>query len=166
MGWKVLGVGIAIAVGVSGCSGGPTEQILNLQKQISLLARQLEDAQKTLNILRETDKNLKQSLDATEAELSRLRAIETFPVAATKDDLSKTLIPVMHREASFSPTPARQNQPQHGEAGFQPTATVSCSQVWMLLGKGKSEQTVAQALQIPTDRVAACEQQVGRGSGR
>ena len=42
-------------------------------------------------------------------------------------------------------------------------ADVSCSQVWKLIGQGKSPEAAARALGVAAVAVHACEQKVGRG---
>ena len=140
------------------------DQVIDLQKQLSLLSRQVEDGHKEITVLQETDKGLRQSLDAAEAEINRLKALETPPPTAAKrtleeEDLTVTPVPMPTRRQpvapalrkSFSTATTQQNK-----------ATISCPQVWALLGQGRSATEAAKALRTTVDRVRSCEQQVGR----
>lgn len=153
-----------------GCGSDHSDQIVDLQKQLTLLSRQVEQDRKEINELRTTDTGLRQSLDAAEAELNRLRALETPPPATAKrplneEDLDVTPVPMPQRRQSFSSEP--QPRKSFSVATAQPQKTaISCSQVWALLGKGRNATDAAKALRTTVDRVRACEQQVGRGRGR
>ena len=85
----VLGVGMVAVTIMVGCGADHSDQIVDLQKQIALLSRQVEETHKDLHVLQETDKNLKQSLDATDAELSRLAALESLPSTMAKEKRRK-----------------------------------------------------------------------------
>jgi len=150
---------------LQGCGSDHSDQIVDFQKQLSLLSRQVEQDRKEINELRAADTGLRQSLDAAEAELNRLKALETPPPTAAKrtlgeEDLTVTQVPMPRRhqpqsQKSFSVATAQQ----------QKTA-ISCSQVWALLGQGKSATDAAKALRTTVDRIRSCEQQVGRSRGR
>jgi len=150
---------------LQGCSADNSEQIVALQKQISLLSRQIEEARRDIGILRETDNNLKQSLDVAEAELNRLKALEVLPASVTKEKAEEVIIPTASDgmpTSRSSPATAAPHSAQLPARQTKPTS-VSCVQVWALLGQGKTEAATAQALRTSLERVRACEQQVGRG---
>ncbi len=161
-----------VAVGtMGGCGGDHTgDQIVELQKQIALLSRQVEETRRDLHILQETDKNLKQSLDATDAELSRLSALETLPATVAKETAEEVILPVAADGLPSSPRPVRtlsmKTQKPKPVATAKVAVPVSCPQVWGLLGKGKSAKQVARTLQTTPEKVKSCEQQVGRGKGQ
>lgn len=152
-------------ISLPGCGVDNSDQIVALQKQIALQSRQLEEVRRDISILRETDNNLKQSLDVAEAELNRLKALEVLPPSVAKEKAEEVIIPTA---SDRMPTP-RSSQSSPGQrpsqmpAGQQETTPVSCIQVWSLLGQGKSETAAAQALHTTLERVRACEKQVGRG---
>ena len=153
---------------LQGCGSDNSEQIVALQKQISLLSRQIEEARKDIGILRETDNNLKQSLDVAEAELNRLKALEVLPPSAVKEKAEEVIIPTASDRMPAprsSPAASGQRSAQLPAGQTKPTSA-SCVQVWALLGQGKTETATAQALHITLERVRACEQQVGRGKAQ
>lgn len=170
MWFRIVALSSLCVMTLQGCGSDHSDQIVDLQKQLSLLSRQVEQDRKEINELRTTDTGLRQSLDAAEAELNRLKALETPPPATAKrplseEDLDVTAVPVPQRRQSFS----SQLQPRKSfsVATAQPQKTApSCSQVWALLGKGKSATDAAKTLRTTVDRVRSCEQQVGRGSVR
>lgn len=161
-----------VAVGtMGGCGGDHTgDQIVELQKQIALLSRQVEETRRDLHILQETDKNLKQSLDATDAELSRLSALESLPATVAKETAEEVILPVAADGLPSSPRPVRtlpmKTQKPKPVATAKVAVPVSCPQVWGLLGKGRSAKQVARTLQTTPEKVKSCEQQVGRGKGQ
>jgi hypothetical protein len=161
----VLGVGMFAMATMAGCGADHSDQIVDLQKQIALLSRQVEETRKDLHILQETDKNLKQSLDATDAELSRLSALESLPSTVAKEKVEEVILPTAaDRRPPMRPLPTGGQKPKPLMEPKQ-TALVSCAQVWGLLGKGKSMAQVARALNTTPEKVKSCEQQVGRGGG-
>jgi hypothetical protein len=172
----VVGMIGFVAVGtMGGCGGDHTgDQIVELQKQIALLSRQVEETRRDLHILQETDKNLKQSLDATDAELSRLSALESLPATVAKETAEEVILPVaadgLPSGLPSSPRPVRtlpmKTQKPKSVATAKVAVPVSCPQVWGLLGKGKSAKQVARTLQTTPEKVKSCEQQVGRGKGQ
>lgn len=168
----VVGMIGFVAVGtMGGCGGDHTgDQIVELQKQIALLSRQVEETRRDLHILQETDKNLKQSLDATDAELSRLSALESLPATVAKETAEEVILPVAADGLSSSPRPVRtlpmKTQKPKPVATAKVAVPVSCPQVWGLLGKGRSAKQVARTLQTTPEKVKSCEQQVGRGKGQ
>src|SRR5688572_15846983 len=138
MGLVVGMVGIVAAGTIGGCGADHPDQIVDLQKQIALLSRQVEETRKDLHILQETDKNLKQSLDATDAELSRLAALESLPATVAKEKAEEVIVPAaVDRLPSVRALPGRE-QKQKSLAMAKKSTTISCAQVWGLLGKGKS----------------------------
>jgi DNA-binding NarL/FixJ family response regulator len=159
-------VGMLVVGTMGGCGTDHSDQIVDLQKQIALLSRQVEETRKDLHILQETDKNLKQSLDATDAELSRLAALESLPSTVAKESAEEVILPTA---ADHLPPdralPMREQKPKSVAASKIP-APVSCAQVWELLGKGKSVTQVARTLNTTPERVKSCERQVGRGKGQ
>ena len=161
----VLGVGMVAVTIMVGCGADHADQIVDLQKQIALLSRQVEESRKDLHILQETDKNLKQSLDATDAELSRLAALESLPATVAKEKAEKVMLPTV--ADGLPPTHVLPTGRQKAKSLMEPTQTalVSCSQVWGLLGKGKPVTQVARALHTTPEKIKSCEQQVGRGGG-
>ena len=164
----VVGMIGFVAVGtMGGCGGDHTgDQIVALQKQIALLSRQVEETRGDLHVLQETDKNLKQSLDATDAELSRLSALESLPATMSREKTEEVILPVA--ADGLPPAralPAKARKPKVVETAQAPTP-VSCPQVWGLLGKGKSAKQVARALRTTPEKVKSCEQQIGRGKGQ
>jgi hypothetical protein len=161
----VFGVGMLAVATMVGCGADHADQIVDLQKQIALLSRQVEETRKDLHILQETDKNLKQSLDATDAELSRLAALEALPATIAKEKTEKVMLPTV--ADGLSPTRALPTEGQKSKSPIEPkqTALVSCAQVWGLLGKGKPVTQVARTLNTTPEKVKSCEQQVGRGGG-
>jgi|GEM_PF-5703440 len=157
-------LGSLLVMVLQGCGADHAEQIIDLQKQLSLLSRQVEQDRKELNDLRTVDTGLRQSLDAAEAEINRLKALETPPPAATKGSLGEealavTPVPMPARRQFLAPTPRKAFPPA---AGQQRNATVSCPQVWALLGQGRSAAGTAKVLRSTVERVRSCEQQVGR----
>ena len=155
-------IGIVAAGTMGGCGADHPDQIVDLQKQIALLSRQVEETRKDLHILRETDKNLKQSLDATDAELSRLAALESLPATVAKEKAEEVILPAaVDRLPSVSAFPVRERKPKSAAMAKKP-AQVSCDQVWGLLGRGKSARQVARTLQTTPEKVKSCERQVGR----
>jgi len=144
------------------------DQIIDLQKQLSLLSRQVEERRKEISVLQETDKSLRQSLDAAEAEINRLKALEVLPPSAAKgslneEDLSVTPVPMPTRRQSLASPPP----PSFSIAtAQQPKATVSCSQVWALLGQGKNTAEAAKTLRTTVERVRSCEQRIGQSRVR
>lgn len=161
----VLGVGMLAVTIMAGCGADHADQIVDLQKQIALLSRQVEEARKDLHILQETDKNLKQSLDATDAELSRLAALESLPATMAKEKTEEVRLPSV--ADGLPPTRVLPTGRQKAKSLIEPkqTALVSCAQVWGLLGKGQTMTQVARALNTTPEKVESCEQQVGRGGG-
>jgi hypothetical protein len=154
---------------LQGCGSDHSTQIVDLQKQLALLSRQVEQDRKEINDLHAFDAGLRQSLDAAEAELNRLKALEIPPPATAakrtfnEEDLEVTQVPVPRRRQPFS-LPAQRS---FSVATAHPqNAVISCSQVWALIGKGKSVTDAAKTLRTSVDRVRSCEQQVGRGRGR
>lgn len=153
---------------LQGCGADHSDQIVDLQKQLSLLSRQVELDRKELNDLRTVDTRLRQSLDAAEAEINRLKALETPPPAVARgsleeEDLAVTPVPMPTRRQFLAPAPRK----PFSIATVRPQKiAISCPQVWALLGQGRSTAEVAKALQATVERVRSCEQQVGRGSGR
>ncbi|MBM4254684.1 MAG: hypothetical protein FJ147_02175 [Deltaproteobacteria bacterium] len=144
------------------------DQIIDLQKQLSLLSRQVEDGRKEITALQETDKGLRQSLDVAEAEINRLKALETLPPSTTKgsleeEDLSVTPVPMPTRRLPLVP----KSRPSFSVATVQKDKTkVSCPQVWALLGQGRNASETAKTLRTNVERVRSCEQQVGRSRVR
>jgi hypothetical protein len=167
--WKVAAVCYLFVMVLQGCGSDHSgDQIIDLQKQLSLLSRQVEEGRKEITALQETDKNLRQSLDAAEAEINRLKALETLPPSATRgsldeEDLTVTPVPMPTQRQPLAPT-ARQSFSI--ATVQQDKATVSCPQVWALLGQGKNAAEAAKLLQTTVERVHSCEQQVGRGRVR
>lgn len=161
----VLGVGMLAAATMAGCGADHADQIVDLQKQIALLSRQVEETGKDLHLLQETDKNLKQSLDATDAELSRLAALESLPSTMAKEKTEEVILPTVADRRP--PTRALPTRGQKAKSLVEPTQTalVSCAQVWGLLGKGKPVIQVARTLNTTPEKVKSCEQQVGRSGG-
>lgn len=155
-------VGIVAAGTMGGCGGNHADQIVDLQKQIALLSRQVEETRKDLQLLQEADKNLKQSLDATDAELSRLAALESLPATVAKEKAEEVILPVaVDGLPSVPASPARAQKPRSVVIA-KPSTPVSCAQVWGLLGKGKSTTHVARTLRTTPEKVKSCERQVGR----
>jgi uncharacterized Ntn-hydrolase superfamily protein len=151
---------------MGGCGGDHSDQIVDLQKQIALLSRQVEETRKDLHILQETDKNLKQSLDATDAELSRLAALESLPATMAKETAEEVILPaVVDRLPSVRTLPVKVPRPK-AVVTAKVAAPASCPQVWGLLGKGKSAKQVARTLQTTPEKVKSCERQVGRSKGQ
>ena len=163
----VVGMIGIVAIGtMGGCGGDHSDQIVDLQKQIALLSRQVEEARKDLHILQETDKNLKQSLDATDAELSRLAALESLPATVSKETAEEIILPVAADGLPFvHALPVKVQKPK-SVVTAKASAPVSCAQVWGLLGKGKPAAQVARTLQTTAEKVKSCEHQVGRGKGQ
>lgn len=164
-------IGFVTVGTMGGCGGDHTgDQIVELQKQIALLSRQVEETRRDLHILQETDKNLKQSLDATDAELSRLSALESLPATVAKETAEEVILPVAADGLPSSPRPVRtlpmKTQKPKPVATAKVAVPVSCPQVWGLLGKGRSAKQVARTLQTTPEKVKSCEQQVGRGKGQ
>lgn len=162
-----LVVGGILAVGtMGGCGADHSDQIVDLQKQIALLSRQVEETRKDLHILQETDKNLKQSLDATDAELSRLAALESLPATVAKEKAEEVVLPVaVDRLPPLRTFPKREQKSKSVAVAKKP-APVSCAQVWGLLGKGKPATQVARSLNMTPEKVKSCERQVGRSKGQ
>lgn len=166
MGLVIVMVGIVAVGTMGGCGADHPDQIVDLQKQIVLLSRQVEETRKDLHILQETDKNLKQSLDATDAELSRLAALESLPATVAKEKAEEVILPAaVDRLPSARALPAREQKPKSVAMAKKP-APVSCAQVWGLLGKGKPARQVARTLQTTLEKVKSCERQVGRSKGQ
>jgi hypothetical protein len=166
MGLVVVIVGIVAAGTMGGCGADHPDQIVDLQKQIALLSRQVEETRKDLHILQETDKNLKQSLDATDAELSRLAALESLPATVAKENAEEVMLPAaVDRLPSVRALPVREQKPK-SVAMVKKLAPVSCIQVWGLLGKGKPATHVARTLHTTPEKVKSCARQVGRSKGQ
>jgi hypothetical protein len=165
----VVGMIGFVAVGtMGGCGGDHTgDQIVELQKQIALLSRQVEEVRRDLHILQETDKNLKQSLDATDAELSRLAALESLPTTMAKEKTEEVILPTAADGLpSVRTLPVKAQKPKSAVIPAKAGGPVSCPQVWGLLGKGKSAKHVARTLQTTPEKVKSCERQVGRSKGQ
>jgi regulator of replication initiation timing len=159
-------VGIVAVGTMGGCGGDHSDQIVDLQKQIALLSRQVEETRKDLHILQETDKNLKQSLDATDAELSRLAALESLPATVAKEKAEEVILHAsVDRLPPVRTLPKREQKPK-SVAMAKKSAPVFCAQVWGLLGKGKPATQVARALNTTPEQVKTCERQVGRSRGQ
>jgi hypothetical protein len=154
---------------LQGCGSDHSgDQIIDLQKQLSLLSRQVEDGRKEISALRETDKNLRQSLDAAEAEINRLKALEILPPSAAKgtmdeEDISVTPVPMPSRRQPLAPKP---RQSFSVATAQQDKVKVTCPQVWAQLGQGRSATEAAKALRATVEQVRSCEQQVGRSRGQ
>jgi len=160
-----LVVGILAVGTIGGCGADHSDQIVDLQKQIALLSRQVEETRKDLHVLQETDKNLKQSLDATDAELSRLAALESLPATVAKEKVEEVVLPVaVDRVPPLRALPKKEQKPKSVAMTKKPTP-VSCAQVWGLLGKGKSALQVVRSLNTTPEKVKSCERQVGRSEG-
>ncbi|MGE0823767.1 MAG: hypothetical protein AB7G75_25955 [Candidatus Binatia bacterium] len=150
----------------SGCGSDYSGQIVDLQKQIALLSRQIEEMQKEIRALRDTGANVQQSLHDAEAEINRLKTLETLPAGTTRGGLEEEEL-----TAAVS-VPVRgevlQTQSQRTTATTTGTraALVPCSHVWALLGKGKGIQEIAQVLRTSVEHVVSCEQKVGRNTVR
>ena len=168
--WRITVLCALFAVVLQGCGSDHSgDQIIELQKQLSLLSRQIEEGRKEINVLQDMDKSFRQSLDAAEAEINRLKALETLPPGAAKgtleeEDLTRIPVPMPTQRQPLTPAPRK----SFSVATVQPhnKATVSCPQVWALLGRGKSAAEAAKALRTTVERVSSCEQQVGRGRVR
>lgn len=159
-------VGVLVVGTMGGCGSDHSDQIVDLQKQIALLSRQVEETRKDLHILQETDKNLKQSLDATDAELSRLAALESLPSTVAKENAEEVILPTaVDRRPAVRALPMKEQKPKSVAVSKKPTL-VSCAQVWGLLGKGKPVTQVARTLNTTPEKVKSCERQVGRGKGQ
>lgn len=164
--WRMAVLSFLFALILQGCRADHSgDQIIDLQKQLSLLSRQVEAGRKEINALQDTDKSLRQSLDSAEAEINRLKALETLPPSAARgaleeEELSVTPVLMPTRRQPLTPAPRESfsiaNIQQH-------KATTSCPQVWALLGQGKNTAEAAKALKTTVERVRSCEQQVGRG---
>ncbi len=164
----VLG-SLIVTMVLQGCGADHSgDQIIDLQKQLSLLSRQIEQDHKELNDLRTVDTGLRQSLDAAEAEINRLKALETPPPATTKgslgeEDLTVMPVPMPTRRQFIAPTSRKSFSIA---AVQQSNATVSCPQVWALLGQGRSAAEAAKGLHSTVERVRSCERQIGRSRTR
>ena len=162
--WRMAVLSFLFALVLQGCGADHSgEQIIDLQKQLSLLLRQVEEGRKEINALRDTDKSLRQSLDAAEAEINRLKALETLPPSTARgtleeEALSVTPVPMPTRRQPLAPAPRKSFSIATAQ---QYKATVSCPQVWTLLGQGKNATGVAKALKTTVERVRSCEQRVG-----
>ena len=167
--WRITVLCALFAAVLQGCGSDHSgDQIIDLQKQISLLSRQIEEGRKDINVLQDMDKSLRQSLDAAEAEINRLKALETLPPSAAKgtlaeEDLAVIPVPMPTRQPPLAPS----SRKSFSVATVQPhKSTVSCPQVWALLGQGRSAAEAAKELRTTVERVSSCEQQVGRGRVR
>lgn len=139
---------VLVMVVLQGCeSGGAdnTEEIVALQQQVAVLTRQVEDAQEKIGTLRDTMQDTNRELFSLRTEVDRLKeqAVPPPPPARTE--------------------PPKEQEPAQATATPRNAETISCSQVWKLLGQGKDVATVAQTLKVTTEVVRACEEQVGRG---
>jgi hypothetical protein len=159
-------VGIVAAGTMGGCGADHSDQIVDLQKQIALLSRQVEETRKDFHILQEADKNLKQSLDATDAELSRLAALESLPATVAKEKAEEVILPAtVDRRPPLRAVPTEGQKPKSVAMAKIP-APVSCAEMWGLLGKGKPTAQVARTLHTTPEKVKSCERQIGRGKGQ
>jgi TolA-binding protein len=164
--WRMAVLSFLFALVLHGCRADHSgDQIIDLQKQLSLLSRRVEEGRKEINALQDTDKSLRQSLDSAEAEINRLKALETLPPSAARgaleeEELSVTPVLMPTRRQPLTPAP---REPFSIATIQQHKATISCPQVWALLGQGKNTAETAKALKTTIERVRSCEQQVGRG---
>jgi hypothetical protein len=80
-----------------------------------------------------------------------------------EEDLTRIPVPMPTQRQPLTPVPRK----SFSVATVQPhKTTVSCPQVWALLGRGKSAAEAAKSLRTTVERVSSCEQQVGRGRVR
>ena len=159
---------VTVAIFVfSGCGSDYSSQIVDLQKQIALLSRQIEEMQKEIRVLRDTGANIQQSLHDAEAEINRLKTLETLPAGTMSGGLEeeelKTSMPVPVRRGV---TKAQSQKAITATTASTRSALVSCSQVWELLGKGKGTEEIATILHTTVEHAALCEQKVGRNTIR
>ncbi|MGH7964755.1 MAG: hypothetical protein ACRERD_23565 [Candidatus Binatia bacterium] len=159
---------------VQGCRPGGPEDVATLQQQVALLASQVEETRKEMDTLRQTNQELGKLLDTLQTEVSSLLKEEKIipspgalagrEVEAPEDE-EEFVAPDVELPTPKPPvrtaTPAEPTEP-----ALKSTAPVSCTRVWGLLGRGRSETSVARTLKITVEEVRACEQGVGRGGRR
>jgi TolA-binding protein len=134
-----------VLTALQGCGADNSVEIASLQKQVAALTRQVEETRKQMETVEETNKKLNTLLDSLETEVDRLQARE-IPIPAP------------------APRPGSERSPS-AAAAPQRTLKVPCSQVWKLIGLGKSEAAVAKELDTTVEAVRSCEQEVGRRGG-
>ncbi|MBI3303344.1 MAG: hypothetical protein HYZ72_14870, partial [Deltaproteobacteria bacterium] len=132
---------------LQGCGSGNSEEIASLQKQVAVLTRRAEETRKQVDTLQEANRKFRKSLDDLESEVDHLKVREVPPP------------PPAAKPSGGKSTPAASTHQKS-------VAKVSCAQVWKLLGQGRSEAAVAQALGTTVEAVRSCEQEVGRGGTR
>jgi hypothetical protein len=165
---QVLVLLVIIPLTLLGCGVDHSGQIVDLQKQITLLSRQIEEVQKEMSLLRDSGAQVRQALNDAEAEINRLKTLETLPAGAMRGGVEEEILAVSSRPESRSR--GRRDVPQQKTiatvVGERNPPAIACAPVWALLGKGKSPREVAQALQTAEEQVRRCEQKIGRGSER
>ena len=131
---------------LQGCGSGNSEETATLQKQVAALTRRVEETRKQVDTVQEAYLKLNKVLDSLETEVSHLKMREDPPPASAAKPGGEWGTPAV-------PAP-------------RSTERVSCAQTWKLLGQGKSEAAVVQALGTTVETVRGCEQGVGRGGSR
>jgi hypothetical protein len=146
----MLGVTVLTAVVSQGCGADHSEEIAALQKQVAVLARQIEETSKQESTLQEGQQQLRELVGSLEVEVNRLKPREIARPVATP--------------------PVSKEQEEQGSAVPAPVkpelAKVSCARVWKLLGQGKDESAVARSLGTSEAAVQACSRMVGRRGAR
>jgi hypothetical protein len=123
--------------------------------------------QKEIRVLRDTGANVQQALHDAEAEINRLKTLETLPAGAMRSGLEEeeltTAVPVQGRGAGQG---APSQRTIATTVVSKRTALVPCPQVWALLGKGKGTKEIATLLRTSAEHIVFCEQKVGQSTLR
>jgi cell division protein FtsB len=147
---RTLVVMLPIIAVLHGCQSNNTEEVVALQKQITALTRQVEDVHEQMDTLRDSARETNRLVATLQTEVEQLK--EQGTRSLTQMEAPKEQSPTQSA-APVQPQPQEEKQ-------------VSCSQVWKLLGQGKSAITIARTLNTTPDIVRTCEEQVGRPGER
>jgi len=134
-----------VLTALQGCGTDNSAEMASLQKQVAALTRQVEETRKQVATVEEANRKLNKLLDTLETEVDRLQVRE-IPIPAP------------------APGPGSARSPA-AAAAPQGTLKAPCSQVWKLIGLGRSEAAVAKELDTTIEAVRRCEQEVGRRGG-
>jgi hypothetical protein len=136
---------------LQGCAPDNSEDVASLQKQVTVLTRQVAEIHQTVDTLQDTNREMNQLLDLLRVEVNRLKAQEAPPPARAAAPSGEMVAPAAPPPAASPP---------------QDVASAFCRQVWRQLGEGKDEEAVARALNMTVEAVRSCERAVGRGGER